>query len=90
METRNRAALNISPSKQQFSFPKSARFLSPQAYTNAFGYEIPGYFGHKIGTGANRGFNSSQTRFSPLKNSSTNHIEGPPCIDRLGNAFSRT
>lgn len=90
METRNTAALNISPSKQQFSFQKSPRFPSPLSYTDAFGYEIPGQFGHKKGTGAKKGFNTSQTRFSPLRSGSTNKIDGPPSIDHKGNAFSRT
>ena len=59
METRNMAALNMSPSKHQFSFQKSPRFPSPLSYTDAFGYEIPGQFDHKKSTGAKKSFGIS-------------------------------
>ena len=92
METRNAAQLNTSPSKHQFSFSKQQRFPSPSpshSYTNAFGYEIPGFFGHLAGTGANKGFGSSQKRFVPPRNNSST-IDGPGQIDHHGDAFSRT
>ena len=62
----------------------------PRAYTNAFGYDIDGQFGHLNGTGANKAFGSSQLRFKPTKDNSSPKIDGPPCIDKYGNAFTRT
>ena len=47
--TRERSVVNNSPSKQQFAFSKASRFASPKPPTQAFGYEINGYFGKKAG-----------------------------------------
>ena len=59
MADRMKAPMNTSSSKQQFAFSKSSRFASPKANTHAFGYEIPGQFGHKHGSGNGRAFCTS-------------------------------
>ena len=43
---RQRSVINNSTSKQQFAFSKADRFPTEKKWTNAFGYEIPGYMGH--------------------------------------------
>lgn len=40
MGDRVKSGINCSPSKAQFSFPKSDRFYTPKKYTNAFGYSL--------------------------------------------------
>ena len=89
--TDNRAiTINNSTSKQSFAFSKSQRFSSAKTYTNAFGYDLQGQFGHKRGTNVGKGFNSSQSRFATPKNCSTFKIDGPGLYDNKGNAFSKT
>ena len=56
---KERSTINNSTSKAMFAFSKDERFKSPKGYTTAFGYEIPGQFGHKKDDAASRGFGSS-------------------------------
>ena len=56
---KERSTINNSTSKAMFAFSKEDRFKSPKSYTSAFGYEIPGQFGHKKDDAQNRGFGSS-------------------------------
>lgn len=56
-------AINNSTSKYEFAFSKSSRFKTPLPNTNAFGYELKGQFGHDTGSGAGRGFSTSESRF---------------------------
>ena len=60
-EIRNKNSINTSTSKQQFAFSKADRFMSPKAYTNAFGYEMGTQFGQKKGGGI--GFGKTESRF---------------------------
>ena len=87
---RLRAPINNSSAKQQFAFSKSARFAPYKANTHAFGYEIPGQFGHINGTGANKGFSTSQKRMEAPRKNSSDALDGPCPIDRNGRNFGKT
>ena len=58
---RERSVVNGSTSKQQFAFSKASRFPSPKKPTNAFGYEIKGFFSDKKNAGI--GFSKREDRF---------------------------
>ena len=87
---RLRAPINNSSSKQQFAFSKSARFPSQRFNTHAFGYEIPGQFGHQRGSGAGRAFCTSEKRMVPPRKNSSDAMDGPNPIDRNGRNFGKT
>jgi len=53
--------VNNSTSKQQFAFSKASRFPEPKKPTNAFGYEIKGFFSDKKVQGI--GFSKREDRF---------------------------
>ncbi len=89
MSDTRRIAINNSSSKAQFSFPKSNRFSTPKSNTNAFGYDLLGQFGRVKGTGAGRGFSSTQKRFLRAKKNSEK-IDGPGFRDRNGHTFGTT
>jgi hypothetical protein len=88
-EGRRTFTINNSSSKQQYKFSKSSRFSVSKANTRAFGYELPGFFGHKSGSGAGKGFSSSQGRFQTYK-ANSHKVDGPGQIDRNGNDFGQT
>ena len=56
---KERSSINNSTAKSMYAFSKDARFKVPRANSCAFGYEIPGQFGHKTDSGAGKGFGSS-------------------------------
>lgn len=87
---RLRAPINNSSSKQQFAFSKSSRFPSARADTHAFGYEIPGQFGHKTGSGQGKPFQTSQKRMSPPRKNSSDVLDGCSPMDRNGRNFGTT
>ena len=63
MDPRGKSVVNNSPSKAQYAFPKSNRFVTPKQNTAAFGYEIKGYFGDKNNSGQGRAFGTTENRF---------------------------
>lgn len=63
MAERRTNTINNSTSKQQFAFSKDERFKDKKGYTDAFGYEIKGQFGHIKNSGNGHAFTSSQDRF---------------------------
>ena len=64
---RNRSTVNNSSSKQQFAFSKADRFQSPKQWTNAFGYEKPGYLGHTKPVGASFGIREDRFGYEEIK-----------------------
>lgn len=90
MGDRFHSSMNKSPSKAQFAFSKSSRFPSPKQNTSAFGYEIPGYFGHKRGNGAGRPFNTSEKKLQSPRFNSSDRLCGPNQIDRSASYFGQT
>lgn len=58
---RQKSVINNSTSKQQYAFSKADRFPTEKKWTNAFGYEIPGYMGHTKPVAA--GFGVREDRF---------------------------
>lgn len=60
-QVREKSSINNSTSKQQFAFSKASRFGTEKKWTNAFGYEAPGYFGGTKPVGA--GFGVREDRF---------------------------
>lgn len=82
MSDRFKAPMNTSTSKSQFAFSKQARFPSPKPNTIAFGYDLKGQFGHKTGTGAGKGFSTSQKRLEPPHKNSSDALLGQNFQDR--------
>jgi hypothetical protein len=86
--------INNSTAKQQFAFSKDDRFKSPKPFSNAFGYEIPGQFGHIKNSGNGHAFTTSQDRFGyenvRFQKRQKGSIDGPGALDRHSNAFSKT
>lgn len=59
--------VNNSTSKQQFAFSKASRFPTEKKWTNAFGYEIPGYLGKTKPVGAGFGIREDRFGYEEIK-----------------------
>jgi hypothetical protein len=53
----------------------------------AFGYEIPGQFGHKTGSNAGKGFNASSKRMPTPRKNTSDELNSPNAFDRNANNF---
>ena len=82
MQVDGRATMTInnSSAKQQFSFAKADRFLTPKQQTKAFAHIYPNYFQTPISQGKGDGFNTSESRFLKPRCSTTMSIDGPGTV----------